>query len=279
LCVSSTFTFAASIKCVPLSQKHDKDVFGAYGTHCYSGSVKEQHKLHKDQPHKEILLTQCTSTVDADFWGDLQWQAEHVSLGAVNRFASVGAMWNLALDGSSGPKLNGTKSCEKGCRGIVTVDGKSATLSEQFLALGMVSKAVIPRDVGGPAARRVKVKLDNRGHARVHAGAKSDLTVSAFVTERTSATEPERVSVVVLNKSGHKKGVRHRKQRDITATIKFRKMRVSRALRLLFRVCADVLASPQAEYTFKPGMTTLTFYADKKHEKKHGRHHAREWQE
>lgn len=120
-------------------------------------------------------------------------------------------MWNIAADGNGNPKLPGTNSCGgNGCRPMVTVnsDGsysfnqecKSIDLwnSKQFLivtnsvySMAQASKAIIPKDAGGPYGQRIGVTV---GGSLSWA-----LRVSAFVTARVSSTDWLRYSIVVMN--------------------------------------------------------------------------------
>ena len=123
--------------------------------------------------------------------------------------------WNLALDENGGPQLDGASSCEHegGCTGLVEVksDGtyvlrqqcaSSLSLclprcectqltSHADYALAQLSKAILPKDAGGPFGKRIGVSVT---------GDQSwALVVGAFLTERGVANEPSRYSLVVLN--------------------------------------------------------------------------------
>jgi hypothetical protein len=150
--------------------------------------------------------------------------------GTIEHNSHTGMMWNIALDGSGNPKLPGTSSCGgPGCRPIVTVnsDGtwsvnQECTLFFSFLpissqcacdivtsglmgflvfgffllflsvySLAQASKAILPRDVGGPWGQRIGVTV---GGTLSWA-----LRVSAFVTGRVNPSDWLRYSIVVLN--------------------------------------------------------------------------------
>lgn len=125
-----------------------------------------------------------------------------------------GLMWNIALDGGGNPKLPGTDSCNgPGCRPLVTIntDGsfelnQECTSCDFFIcpifnihyswiskvyAMAQASKAVIPKDIGGPFGQRIGV---NVGGSLSWA-----LRVSAFMTGRVSSSDWDRFSIVVLN--------------------------------------------------------------------------------
>lgn len=135
-------------------------------------------------------------------------------IGSVNYGASTGGMWNLAGDASGGPLLPGSNSCgSPGCRPIITInsDGsyaynqecKRCTLSstlfrnaealkwKQVYSIAQTSKAVIPKDAGGPFGQRIGVSIGgDLGWA---------LVVAAYVTDRTSSSDYLRYSLVILN--------------------------------------------------------------------------------
>ncbi len=122
-------------------------------------------------------------------------------------------MWNIAADGNGNPKLPGTDSCGNGCRPMVTVnsDGsyafnqecthsKSQARSLVFLWLNAVnlvysmaqaSKAIIPKDSGGPSGQRIDVTI---GGSLSWAPPRVRLC-----TARISASDFLRYSIVVMN--------------------------------------------------------------------------------
>ena len=127
-------------------------------------------------------------------------------------------MWNIALDGNGNPKLPGTDSCGgPGCRPLITVNSDGSYSYNQecklpffFLfffsgsgyllkffkkkkvySMAQASKAIIPKDVGGPFGRRIGVSV----------GGSLDwsLRVGAYVTDRVSSSDWLRYSIVVMN--------------------------------------------------------------------------------
>lgn len=137
-------------------------------------------------------------------------------IGAIEHNARAALEWNIALDGNGQPELPGSNSCgNPPCRGIVTISGSSYTLNQEcqylfdFLwhalmfillsyaliytvyAIAQASKAVLPRDQGGPFGTRIGVSVG---------GSMSwGLRVNAFVTGRTNPSDWLRYSLVVLN--------------------------------------------------------------------------------
>jgi hypothetical protein len=57
--------------------------------------------------------------------------------------------------------------------------------------MAQASKAIIPRDAGGPGARRIGVEVEGSLNRA--------LRVGAYVTSRTNPADPLRYSLVVLN--------------------------------------------------------------------------------
>ena len=137
-------------------------------------------------------------------------------------------MWNLALDGNGNPKLPGTNSCGTPCRPVVTVnsDGSwsvnqececrasvharppadhsrdplvlvpcprsyTACRRREVYAMGQASKAIIPRDAGGPFGKRIGVSVGGSLNWA--------LRVGAYVTGRRNSADWLRYSLVVLN--------------------------------------------------------------------------------
>ena len=131
-------------------------------------------------------------------------------IGSVNNWAKAVLMWNIALDSNGQPQLPGTASCKNPvCRGVVTITGGSYTLNEEcelvaihrlwfraksslvVYAMAQASRAIIPKDPGGPWGQRIGVNV---------VGSSSQaLRVSAFVTKRTNPTDWWRYNIVVLN--------------------------------------------------------------------------------
>ncbi|KAH6906980.1 glycoside hydrolase superfamily [Coprinopsis sp. MPI-PUGE-AT-0042] len=177
--------------------------------HCYEGSVSNQDAYRSRYPNKEIYFTECTGTYGSDWWSDIKVSqppySDHALLplqcvspgfswvGSVERFSKTGLLWNIALDGSSNPKTPGTDSCGgPGCRPLVTVNGDgSYSLNQDFYAMAQLSKAVIPRNDGGPFGQRIGLSVGgSKGWA---------LRAVASRTGRTSSTEWIKYTIAVLN--------------------------------------------------------------------------------
>lgn len=70
-------------------------------------------------------------------------------------------MWNIALDGSGNPKFPGTSSCgNSGCRPLVTInDDGTHAFNPEFYSAAQLSKAITPKDPGGPWAQRIGLTI------------------------------------------------------------------------------------------------------------------------
>ncbi|KAJ7717570.1 glucan endo-1,6-beta-glucosidase [Mycena metata] len=208
------------------------NAFDGVAFHCYAGTVSQQATFHTAYPTKEIYTTECTGTIGSDWWSDIKWYMDNLFVGAVTQNSRAVLMWNIALD-SGTPKLPGTTSCGgAGCRSIaqVNLDG-SYSLNQEFYSMAQASKAIIPKDVGGPWGQRIGVTVGGSLNWA--------LIVGAYVTGRVNPSDWLRYSLVVLNWDDSVGGGWN--PTPVQTTIEFRGM--------------------QATYTFPVGVTTLWWYA------------------
>ncbi|KAF9235914.1 glycoside hydrolase family 30 protein [Melanogaster broomeanus] len=206
--------------------------FDGVSFHCYQGSVSDQAEFTSQYPNKEVFFTECTGMLGSDWWSDLKWYMDNLFIGSLNYGSSAGLMWNLALDGNGNPLLPGTNSCGGGCRGVVQINNDGSwSVNQEFYAMAQASKAILPRDEGGPWGQRIGVSV---GGSLSWA-----LVVGAYVTGRVSSTDWYRYSIVVLNWDDSASTTWN--PQPVEATIEFRGM--------------------QATYTFPVGITTLWWYA------------------
>jgi glucosylceramidase len=104
--------------------------------------VKEQTKIAKAFPMKNIYFTECGGTQGSHFAGDLQWDMTNLVIGATQNWARCVLKWNLALDEQCGPKIKGGH--EDG-RGVVTISQNGMyKRNVEYYALGHASKFVRP---------------------------------------------------------------------------------------------------------------------------------------
>ncbi|KAK0463046.1 glucan endo-1,6-beta-glucosidase [Desarmillaria tabescens] len=208
------------------------DSFAGVSFHCYSGDVADQDTFHTAYPTKEIYFTECTGTIGSDWWSDIKWYMDNIFIGSIEHNSHSALMWNLALDGNGDPLYPGTNSCGGGCRAIVQVNSDGTySLNQEFYVMAQASKAIIPKDTGGPFGKRVAVTV---GGSLSWA-----LRVGAYVTGRVSSSDWLRYSLVVLNWDDTPNGSWN--PTPVQTTIEFRGM--------------------QATYTFPVGVTTLWWYA------------------
>ncbi|KAF9531517.1 glucan endo-1,6-beta-glucosidase [Crepidotus variabilis] len=209
------------------------NAFAGVAFHCYEGSVSQQDSFHNAQPSKAIYFTECAGTIGSDWWSDIKWYMDNLWIGSLERNSQSGLMWNIALDGNGNPKLPGTNSCGgAGCRALVSVNSDgSYSFNQEFYSMAQVSKAIIPKDAGGPYGQRIGVSIGGTlGWA---------LRVGAFVTARTSSSDWLRYSIVVLNWDDS--AATSWNPQPVKTTIEFRGL--------------------QATYTFPVGVTTLWWFA------------------
>ncbi|KAI0027735.1 glycoside hydrolase [Vararia minispora EC-137] len=217
----------------PVQLMQDSNAFNGVAFHCYGGSVSNQDAFHNAYPNKEIYFTECTGTYGSDWWSDIKWNVDHITAGAIEHNARTALLWNIALDGNGNPHLPSQTPCgSAGCRPIATVNSDgSYSVNQEYYNLAQASRAVLPRDVGGPFGQRIAVSLGG--------GLSWALRVTAFVTGRTNPSDWRRYSLVVLNWDDSASTTWN--PQPVTATIEFR--------------------GTQARYTFPVGITTLWWYA------------------
>ncbi|KAJ6504441.1 glycoside hydrolase family 30 protein [Mycena vulgaris] len=206
--------------------------FDGAAFHCYAGSVSNQDSFHSAFPSKNIYFTECSGTLGSDWWTDIKWYMDNLWIGSLEHYSQSGLMFNIALDGGGQPMLPGTNSCGSGCRPLVTVNGDgSYSYNQEFYSLAQASKAILPKDNGGPWGQRIKVSIaGSLGWA---------LRVGAYATARVSSSDWTRYSLVVMNWNDNASAGWN--PVPVTATIEFRGM--------------------QATYTFPVGVTTLWWFA------------------
>ncbi|QRW16783.1 glycoside hydrolase family 30 protein [Rhizoctonia solani] len=210
------------------------NAFSGVSFHCYaSGGPSQLETFHNAYPNKEIYFTECTGSFGSDWWSDIKWTMDNIAIGAPQHWARTALEWNFASNESGGPTFPGTDSCKSpACRAIVTVksDG-SYELNQEFYSLAQASRAIVPKDPGGPIGQRIGVTVGgNLSWA---------LRVNAFVTKRSNSADWNRYSIVVLNWNDNSSSSWN--PQPVKATIEFRGV--------------------QANYTFPVGVTTLWWFA------------------
>ncbi|KAF8736263.1 hypothetical protein AX14_000575 [Amanita brunnescens Koide BX004] len=205
------------------------DAFSGAAFHCYSGTVSDQTAFHAIFPNKEVYFTECTGVFGSEWWNDVQWYMNNIFIGSLQNWARAALMWNLALDGSGNPKLPGTSSCGTGCRPVVTVNSDGGySFNQEFWSMAQASKAIVPKDLGGPCGQRIGVT--------VAASLNKTFLVGAYVINSTDCNQ---YSLVVLNRGDNSNGTLS--AQPVAGTIEFR--------------------GKQVNYTFPVGVTTLWWFA------------------
>ncbi|KAF8517702.1 glycoside hydrolase superfamily [Hysterangium stoloniferum] len=206
--------------------------FAGVAFHCYAGGVRNQSLFHNDFPSKEVHFTECSGTLGTDWWSNVKVFILNRFIGGPENWSRSAMMWNYALDSNGQPKLPGTNSCGgSGCRGVVTIPGDGGyDLNEEYYVMAQTSRAVLPKDPGGPFAQRIGVTVGGS-----HNWA---LRVGAYSTRRAKSTDPKRWTIVVLNWNDQSNG--KWKPTSVSSTIEFR--------------------GKQAKFTFPVGITTLWWF-------------------
>ncbi|MDR0688124.1 MAG: glucan endo-1,6-beta-glucosidase, partial [Prevotellaceae bacterium] len=151
--------------------------------HGYSGSPANLDQLIAEHPDMPIYFTEQSGggwNTD-DPTGNMLYYMKDFIIPTVNRGSRNFLMWNLALDLNAGPKVDGLGGCGN-CRGVVTIQGNSYRVNEEYYLLGHFSKFV-------------KAGAHRIGHAL--AGSKpSNVDFSTFLNPDGSRV------VVAVNQSG-----------------------------------------------------------------------------
>ena len=133
--------------------------------HGYGGGVSAQNVIQAAYPTNpdtgkpfSIMFTEQTGTVGSVFASDLMYDMENLVVGGTRDWASTITKFNLALDETSGPKIETTyynngsnpqtsqNSGDDNARGVVTINSKTGaiTYNEEYYALGQIAKFVEP---------------------------------------------------------------------------------------------------------------------------------------
>jgi glucosylceramidase len=105
--------------------------------HCYFGSPTVMSQLQLAAPALNQIVDECSPEVRS-------FGTPELLISSLRNWASVVALWNIALDSQGGPK-QADNGCP-GCTGIVTIDEQAHTgrLNTVYYQLGQVSAFVQP---------------------------------------------------------------------------------------------------------------------------------------
>jgi glucosylceramidase len=151
--------------------------------HGYSGSPANLDQLIAAHPDMPIYFTEQSGggwNTD-DPTGNMLYYMKDFIIPTINHGSRNFLMWNLALDLNAGPKVAGLGGCGD-CRGVVTVQGNSYRINEEYYLLGHFSKFV------KAGAHRIGYTLS--------AGKPSNVDFSTFLNPDGSKV------VVAINQSG-----------------------------------------------------------------------------
>jgi glucosylceramidase len=104
--------------------------------HCYFGNPAAMSEFHQLAPRLDEIVDECSPEIR-------QFSTSEFEIASLRNWASVVAVWNLALDPSGGPVQSDNAGCT-GCTGGVTVDParRSFRLGAKFFQLGQLSRFV-----------------------------------------------------------------------------------------------------------------------------------------
>ncbi len=105
--------------------------------HCYGGP-SYMNVLHALAPTLDQIVSECSP-------GIIPYTAAEALISSLRNWASVAALWNLALDPAGGPVQRPNVGCP-GCTGVVTISEQTHTVSYglTYYQLGQISKFVVP---------------------------------------------------------------------------------------------------------------------------------------
>ena len=105
--------------------------------HCYFGLPSVMSELHRAAPGLDQIVDECSPEIEPFGTPDFL-------ISALRNWATVAAVWNVALDPQGGPK-QAANGCP-GCNGLVTLNEQARTLrfGPEYFQLGQVSAFVQP---------------------------------------------------------------------------------------------------------------------------------------
>ncbi|KZW00253.1 glycoside hydrolase family 30 protein [Exidia glandulosa HHB12029] len=201
-------------------QKAGKAFAGA-AWHCYNGGLSDSQDFISAYPDAENYFTECTGTFGTDWWKNLKYYLDNITLGSPERGAKAAMFWNIALTSKGEPLLPNTSSCRSDgkpiCRPVVSLDGDTISPNEEYYALAHANRAVLPKDAGGAFGQRIKTSVDGSVNWA--------LRVIAYEIPRLNPAAPKQYSLLVLNwQDGGDNGWN---PQPVKATIEFQGKRAS----------------------------------------------------
>ena len=131
--------------------------------HCYFGSPTVMSQLHQSAPALDQIADECSPEIR-------NFGTPEYLISTLRNWASVVAVWNLALDPQGGP--HGTAYGCPGCTGVVAINEQSQTVSfsSEYYQLGQLSAFVQPGAVRIDSPNFVTYGLNSSNIETVSAG-------------------------------------------------------------------------------------------------------------
>ncbi len=151
-------------------------------THCYGGTPAAQEELHSRFPDKGIWLTECSGGE----WqtGRILEEQARLVIGSTRHWAKSVLLWNLVLDQNHGPYKGGCKTCRALVTVTDTVSSNTTTMTVDYVALGHVSKFVVP------GAYRIESNTFEQGSLEDVAFRNPDGSIVLFVLNGSNQPTP-----------------------------------------------------------------------------------------
>jgi glucosylceramidase len=126
-----------------LNDANAKRYVGGVAWHGYGGRPSLIARITSAHPDVPIYFTEQSGggwNTD-DPIGNMLYYMKDFIVPTINQGSRNFLMWNLALDASGGPKVEGLGGCAD-CRGVVTISGNGYSRNEEYYLLGHFSKFV-----------------------------------------------------------------------------------------------------------------------------------------
>ena len=104
--------------------------------HCYFGSPSAMSQLHQADPTLDQIVDECSPGISPT-------PISEIVISSLRDWASMVALWNLALDPTGGPAQLPNHGCP-GCQGLATIDPQTGTavLNLNYYELGQASEFI-----------------------------------------------------------------------------------------------------------------------------------------
>lgn len=161
-----------------LSNKKANAYIHGSAFHLYGGTIDALSKVKEAFPDKHLYFTEQWVGANSDFWGDVAWHVENLTIGAMRNWCKTVLEWNIAANSQLEPHTPG--GCDA-CLGALTIDGDKVKRNAAYYIIAHASKRVLP------------------GSKRVASTALKKLPNVAFLTPQGATV------LIVLNNSDNEK--------------------------------------------------------------------------